>query len=133
MSGKTLGVVGTGKIGKNVIHIAHGFNMNVVAYDLYPDVAFAKENNFTYKTLPEVLVQSDIVTLHAPYTKENHHLINKDNISIFKKGAYLINTARGELIETEALLAGLEERYDRRRGFGCFGRRKNLKKAKKFH
>ena len=106
LSGKTLGVVGTGKIGKNVIHIAHGFGMNVVAYDLYPDLTFAKENNFPYKTLPEVLAQSDIVTLHAPYTKENHHLINKENISLFKKGAYLINTARGELIETDALVLG---------------------------
>jgi len=104
---KTLGVVGTGKIGKNVIHIARGFNMNVLAYDLYPDIKFSQENNFTYKTLEEVLAQSDIVTLHAPYTKENHHLINKENISLFKKGAYLINTARGELIETEALVNAL--------------------------
>ncbi len=109
LSGKTLGVVGTGKIGKNVIHIARGFGMNVIAYDLYPDLAFAKENNFIYKSLPEILAQSDIVTLHAPYTKENHHLINKENISLFKKGAYLINTARGELIETDALVVGLED------------------------
>ena len=108
LNGKTLGVVGTGKIGKNVVKIAHGFGMNVVAYDLYPDLNFAKENNFSYKTLPEVLTQSDIVTLHAPYTKENHHLINKENISLFKKGAYLINTARGELVETEALVSGLD-------------------------
>jgi D-lactate dehydrogenase len=107
---KTLGVIGTGKIGKNVIHIARGFNMNVLAYDLYPDINFAKENNFAYKTLEEVLSQSDIVTLHAPYTKENHHLINKNNISLFKKGAYLINTARGELVETEALVEALEDR-----------------------
>ena len=108
LNGKTLGVVGTGKIGKNVIKIAHGFGMNVVAYDLYPDLALSKENNFIYKSLPEVLAQSDIITLHAPYTKENHHLINKDNISSFKKGAYLINTARGELLEIEALIAGLQ-------------------------
>ncbi|MBI3888175.1 hydroxyacid dehydrogenase [Candidatus Nomurabacteria bacterium] len=109
LTGKTLGVVGTGKIGKNVIHIARGFGMNVVAYDLYPDMTFAKENNFSYKTLPEVLTGSDIVTLHAPYTKENHHLINKENISLFKKGAYIINTARGELIETEALALALQD------------------------
>jgi D-lactate dehydrogenase len=82
--------------------------MNVLAYDLYPDMTFAAENNFIYKTLPEVLSGSDIVTLHAPYTKENHHLINKENISFFKKGAYLINTARGELIETEALVGALQ-------------------------
>jgi D-lactate dehydrogenase len=111
LSGKTLGVVGTGKIGKNVIHIAHGFNMNVIAYDLYPDLEFAKkmnlQNNFSYKSLPEVLSQSDIVTLHAPCTKENHHLINKENISLFKKGAYLINTARGDLVDNEALRGAL--------------------------
>lgn len=105
---KTIGVVGTGKIGKNVIHIAQGFDMNVIAYDLYPDLEFAKQNNFPYKTLPELLAQSDIVTLHAPYTKENHHLINKENISLFKKGAYLINTARGELVDTDALISGLD-------------------------
>ena len=106
---KTLGVIGTGKIGKNVIHIARGFNMNVLAYDLYPDLVFAKENNFIYKTLPEVLAQADIVTLHAPYTEENHHLINKENISLMKNGAYLINTARGELIETKALVSALRD------------------------
>jgi len=104
---KTFGVIGTGKIGKNIVHIARGFNMNVLAYDLYPDLNFAKENNFTYKTLPEILAQSDIITLHAPYTKENHHLINKENISLMKKGSYLINTARGELVETEALVSAL--------------------------
>ncbi|MFZ3011895.1 MAG: NAD(P)-dependent oxidoreductase [Minisyncoccia bacterium] len=106
---KTIGVVGTGKIGKNVIRIARGFNMNVLAYDLYPDTNFAKENGFIYKTLEEVLSESDIITLHAPYTKENHHLINKGNISLLKKGAYLVNTARGELIETEALVNALRD------------------------
>lgn len=100
---KTIGIIGTGKIGKNVIRIARGFNMNVLAYDLYPDVKFAQENNFEYKTLEEVLTQSDIITLHTPYTKENHHLINRNNISLLKKGVYLINTARGELVETGAL------------------------------
>ena len=106
---KTLGVIGTGKIGKNVIHIARGFNMNVLAYDLYPDLEFSKKNDFEYKSLEDVLSGSDIVTLHAPYIKENHHLINKNNISLFKKGAYLINTARGELIETEALVNALRD------------------------
>lgn len=106
---KTLGVIGTGKIGKNVIRIAHGFGMNVLAYDLYPDLAFSEANNFEYKSLEDVLAGSDIITLHAPYTKENHHLINKENISLLKKGAYLINTARGELIETEALVNALRD------------------------
>ena len=83
--------------------------MTVVAYDLYPDMAFAVENNLTYKSLPEVLAMADIVTLHAPYTKENHHLLNKENIAKMKRGVYLINTARGELVDTEALVWGLKE------------------------
>jgi len=107
--GRTLGVVGTGRIGKNVVKIANGFGMKVVAYDLYPDMAFAKENNFTYKKLEEVLTESDIVTIHTPYTKENHHLINKENVFLMKKGIYFINTARGELVDTDALIFGLKE------------------------
>ena len=109
LNGKTLGIVGTGKIGKNVLKIAKSFSMNVIAYDLYPDLVFAKENNFEYKNLEDVIRQSDIITLHAPYNKENHHLINKGNISMMKKGAYLINTARGELVDTDALVWGLKE------------------------
>ena len=109
LRGKNIGVVGTGKIGKNVIKIAKGFSMNVLAYDLYPDAVFAKENNFEYKSLPELLAESDILTLHAPYSKENHHLINKENITLMKKGICLINTARGELIDTDALIWGLKE------------------------
>ena len=109
LRGKTIGVIGTGKIGKNVVHIAKGFSMNVLAYDLHPDMAFAQEMSFEYKTLPEVLEQSDVVTLHAPYFKENHHLINKENISLMKKGVYLINTARGELVDTDALVWGLKQ------------------------
>ncbi|MFH1609000.1 MAG: NAD(P)-dependent oxidoreductase, partial [Patescibacteria group bacterium] len=108
LQGKTLGVIGTGKIGKNVIKIAKGFEMNVIAYDLYPDLEFAKSNNFVYKTFDEVLAFSDILTLHTPYTKENHHLINKDNISKMKKGIFIINTARGALIDTEALIWGIK-------------------------
>ncbi|OGI65159.1 hypothetical protein A3A95_04140 [Candidatus Nomurabacteria bacterium RIFCSPLOWO2_01_FULL_39_18] len=106
---KILGVVGTGKIGRNVIKIAKSFRMNVIACDLHPDIPFAKENNFEYKNLPELLSQSDILTLHTPYNKENHHLINKDNISQMKRGIYLINTARGELVDTDALIGALKE------------------------
>src|ERR1035437_6184011 len=109
LQGKTLGIIGTGKIGKNVVKIAKGFGMEVIAYDPYPDMVFAKENNFTYKNLANVLEESDILTLHAPYNKENHHLINKENVSTLKKGVYLINTARGELVDTDALILGLKE------------------------
>lgn len=109
LQGKTLGVLGTGKIGKNVIKIAKGFDMKVIAFDSYPDMNFAQENNFEYKKLPDLLTQSDVLSLHVPYTKENHHLINKENISLMKRGVYLINTARGELIDTDALVWGLKE------------------------
>jgi len=109
LNNKTLGIIGTGKIGKNVAKIAKGFNMNVIAYDLYPDLAFAKENNFTYKSLNEILSEADIVTLHTPYNKDDGYLINKENVSLMKKGIYLINTARGELVDTEALVSGLKE------------------------
>ena len=109
--GKTLGVVGTGRIGKNVIKIANGFEMKIIAYDLFPDKKFAEQIGFEYVDLPELLSQSDIVTLHTPYNKSTHHLINKDNIFILKKGAYLINTARGELVETDALLKALASNH----------------------
>ncbi|MEK7471596.1 MAG: NAD(P)-dependent oxidoreductase [Patescibacteria group bacterium] len=109
LNNKTLGIIGTGKIGKNVVKIAKGFNMNVVAHDLYPDLVFAKENNFVYKSLTEVVSEADIITLHTPYNKDDGHLINKENISKMKKGVYLINTARGELVDTEALVFGLKE------------------------
>ncbi len=109
LEGKILGVIGAGKIGKNVIRIAKAFNMKVLAYDLYPDVNFAKENDFEYVNFLEVLAKSDIITLHTPYTKENYHLINKENIFLMKKGVYIINTARGELIDTKALISGIKK------------------------
>ena len=108
LCGKTLGVVGTGKIGKNVVKIAQSFGMKVAACDIYPDQEFAQELGFEYSDLSSLLAKSDIVTLHTPYSKENHHLINANNIGLMKKGAYLINTARGELVATEALLKALE-------------------------
>ena len=105
--GKTLGVVGTGKIGKNVIRIASAFGMKILASDPYPDQNFATEMKFQYVTLAELLAQSDIVSLHVPSTKETHHLINAENIFTMKKSALLINTARGDLVETDALVRAL--------------------------
>lgn len=102
--GKTLGVVGTGKIGKNVIRIGKAFGMQILAHDAYPDAAFAQEAKFEYVALADLLARSDVVTLHTPATPETHHLINAGNISLMKKGALLINTARGDLVETDALV-----------------------------
>ena len=110
LEGKTLGVIGTGKIGKNVIKIAKGFEMDVLAHDLHPDMDFAKEMNFQYKSLSETVAGSDILTLHTFYNKESYHLISKENILLMKRGVYIINTARGELIDTDALIWGLKER-----------------------
>jgi len=77
---KTLGVIGTGKIGQEVIKIAKGFSMKVIAYDKYPQEELAQKLGFKYVNLEDLLAQSDVVSLHIPYTKETHHLINKDNI-----------------------------------------------------
>ena len=109
IKGKVLGVVGVGRIGKQVVKIAQGFSMKVIAFDPFPDAKFQKEMGFKYVDLEEVLKKSDIVTLHAPYNKETHHLINKENIGLMKKGAILINTARGGLVETETIVNALKD------------------------
>jgi D-lactate dehydrogenase len=107
LDGKTLGVMGTGKIGKNSILIGKGFNMKIIATDLYPDTTFAEEQGFAYAPLDVLLSNSDVITIHAPYNETTHHLINKENISLMKKSAIIVNTARGEIIETGALLDAL--------------------------
>jgi len=109
--GKTLGVIGAGGIGKRVIRIARGFDMKILVYDRHPDKTFAKELGFTYTTFNEALKKSDIVTLHIPYVKENHHIINKRRLAMMKKGAILINTSRGGLIDTEALIKALDRKH----------------------
>jgi len=108
LAGKTLGVVGTGRIGKHAIRMGKGFGMNIVAYDVYHDDAFAAQMGFPYVSLEELLAQSDAITIHAPYLPSTHHLINAQNIGLAKKGAYIINTARGAIVETAALVAALK-------------------------
>lgn len=109
LKGKTIGVVGTGKIGRHVIRMAKGFEMNIIAYDPYPNNEFAQEMGFRYVSLDELLSNSDIITLHAPYMESTHHMINMDNINKIKRGAVLINTARGGLVETNALIEALRQ------------------------
>jgi len=106
---KTIGVVGAGRIGLHVIRIARGFGMNVMAYDVRRDPFLADVLGFCYADLPTLLAASDIITLHAPYTPQNHHLINRDTIRLIKPGAILINTARGGLVDTDALLQALDD------------------------
>jgi D-lactate dehydrogenase len=106
---KTIGVVGAGRIGLHVIRIARGFGMKVLAFDVKRDNFWAEVLGFEYAELDDLLGRSDIITLHAPYNRHTHHLINRDNIHKFKRGAILINTARGGLVNTDALLKGLDD------------------------
>ena len=106
LHGKTVGVIGTGKIGRIFADICRGFGMNVLAYDKYPS-----ESDFIrYLPLDELLEKSDIVSLHCPLTEETHHLINASSIARMKKGVVVINTSRGALIDAEALLEGIKQR-----------------------
>lgn len=108
LHGKTLGIIGTGHIGTCVAQIARGFEMKVIAHDVLPRDELAKKYNFTYQALDTLLAQSDILTLHVPYTPENHHLINASRLAKIKHGALLINTARGELVDNRALIDALQ-------------------------
>ena len=108
LAGKTMGVIGTGNIGKRSCEIAHGFRMKVMAFDLYPDPDFAAQYDVEYDTLENVLAASDVITLHIPATPENHHLLNEETLAKLKPGAHIINTARGTLIDTVALLNALK-------------------------
>ena len=104
--GKTVGVVGTGKIGRIFIDICRGFGMNVIAYDLYP----AKDSGIDYVPLDELLERSDIISLHCPLTDATRHMINTGAIEKMKKGVVIVNTSRGGLIDAEALLEGIKAR-----------------------
>lgn len=106
--GKTLGIIGLGKIGLEMVKIAQGFSMNVLVYTRTKNQQLQEQYNFQYVSLEDLLKNSDIISLHLPFNQETKHIINKNNVSLIKKGAYLINTARGGLVETEALVYGLE-------------------------
>jgi len=108
LKGKTIGVVGTGHIGQHVIRMAHGFEMKMLAFDLKKDHTLENHYPLKYVSLEKLLRESDIVSLHAPYNKATHHLINKNNVKFFKKSALLINTARGGLVDSKALLVALQ-------------------------
>lgn len=106
LHGKTVGVVGTGKIGRIFIDICNGFGMNVIAYDKFP----LPNTNIKYVTLEELFKESDIISLHCPLTDETKHMINDDTIKEMKKGVVIVNTSRGALVDAEALLKGIKER-----------------------
>jgi Lactate dehydrogenase and related dehydrogenases len=104
--GKTIGIVGTGKIGRCAIDIAKGFGLKVLAYDPYP----AEIEGVEFVSFERLARESDIISLHCPLTRDNHHLINRDSIGLMKKGVILVNTSRGALVESNALLEGLKSR-----------------------
>lgn len=112
LHGKTVGVVGTGKIGRIFIDICRGFGMNIIAYDKFP----AKDSGIEYVELDELWEKSDIISFHCPLTDENRHMVNEESINKMKKGVVLINTSRGALIDSNALVEGIK---DRRIGAAC--------------
>src|SRR5690625_5250444 len=110
--GKTLGLIGVGQIGKTVVKRLKGFDMNILAYDLHRDNKFAKENNMTYvEQLDELLKKADFISLHLPLNESTKNIIGKRELQLMKENAILINTARGGLIDEDALLVALEHNY----------------------
>ena len=110
--GKTVGIIGTGKIGRVFADICKGFGMNVLAYDKFP----AANSGLNYVGLPELFEKSDIISLHCPLTEETRHIINAESIAMMKKGVTIINTSRGALVNTEDLITGIK---DRKVGAAC--------------
>lgn len=105
---KTVGVIGTGQIGKAFCRIMNGMGANIIAYDKYPSEELEKMG-VKYTSLEEVLKNSDIVSLHCPLTPETHHIINKNSLSLMKNGAMLVNTSRGKLVDTSSVIDALRE------------------------
>ena len=110
MHGKTIGIIGTGKIAKILIRLLKGFGMRILAYDLYPDMKFAGEEGISYVSLDELYRESDIISLHCPLTDQTKYMIDKDAVDRMKEGVMIINTGRGQLINTNDLIEGLKEK-----------------------
>ncbi len=108
MHGRTAGIIGTGKIGRVLIEILRGFGMRVLAYDAFPDKTYQEKAGFEYADLDRLYRESDIVSLHCPLTKDTYHLINEASIAKMKPGLMIINTGRGMLIDSKALIEGLK-------------------------
>lgn len=104
LHGKTAGIVGTGKIGRCTAQIFRGFGCEVIAYDPFPQNEWAQENKVAYASFEEVLERSDILSLHSPLTAETHHLLNAETLGRMKRGAFLVNTSRGKLVDAHALI-----------------------------
>ncbi|MBE7044621.1 MAG: 2-hydroxyacid dehydrogenase [Ruminococcaceae bacterium] len=108
--GKTVGVIGTGRIGRVFIDICRGFGMKVLAFDKFPANGLDNGDTIRYVSLDELFANSDIISLHCPLTEDTHHIINEESLAKCKRGVVLLNTSRGALVEAEALLAGIKSR-----------------------
>lgn len=120
--GKTVGVIGTGKIGRTFIDICRGFGMRVLAYDKFP----AKDSGLDYVELDTLLRESDVISLHCPLTPDTRHILNRDAFSKMKKGVFILNTSRGALIDSEALLDALNSRTAGGAGLDVYEEEANL-------
>lgn len=110
LHGKTVGVIGTGKIGRVFIDICRGFGMNVLAYDKYPVEGLDNGDTIRYVGLDELFENSNIISLHCPLTDDTYHIINEDSLAKCRQGVVILNTSRGSLVDAEALLAGIKSR-----------------------
>ena len=111
LHGKTVGIIGTGKIGRVFIDICRGFGMKVLAYDKFPAEGLDNGDTIRYVDLPELLANSDIISLHCPLNSETYHMINEQTLAQCRRGVVLINTSRGALVDAEALLAAIKSRH----------------------
>ena len=111
LHGKTVGVIGTGRIGQVFINICRGFGMKVLAYDKYPAAGLADGDSIRYVPLDELFAGSDIISLHCPLTEDTYHLIDADALAKCRRGVVVLNTSRGALIDAEALLQGIKSRH----------------------
>ena len=110
LEGKTIGIIGGGNIGINVANMALGFGMNVLVYDMAEDKKLAKKVGFSYTSMEKLLQESDVVSLHVPYNEKTYHMIDDNSFNQMKQGVILLNTARGEIIDTKELIHALESK-----------------------
>ncbi len=114
LRGKTLGIVGTGRVGLKVIELARGFGMDIMAYNITEDSAQAARLGFTYVSLAKLLAASDLVSLHITANKDTYHFIDQEKMRLLKRGGFFINTSRGEVVDTRALIWALDQGIIRR-------------------
>ncbi len=122
LHGKTAGIIGTGRIGRVFIDLCKGFGMNILAFDLFPQ----KNADFEYVPLSTLLSQSDVISLHCPLTEQTRHILNKAAFAQMKKGVFIINTSRGALIDTTALLDALNDETVRGAGLDVYEEESDL-------